>query len=459
MPGGSPLQRGIAVSFKDLERWDLKSAIAAAFRNAHPDFVPFGRYAEECTEMVRPFDEPEKLWPVYGVNNRGGVFFNHHQKGSEFNASYKRVRRDSFFHNPTRANVGSLGRVPEVEDDAITSPEYQVWRLKDPDWSPDYVEVLLQLPFFLRLVQVHRVGAVKERLYTQNLLQIPVPPHPRDFQQTIVDRWREAKKNVAEARAEASEKERGIALWLYAALGTPRPLVADKAPRCFALPWQEVDRWSYNYIVSSSQGLLGFQKSAFPIVPLGECLVDTGNGYCIKPVGGPTPYRMLKLNALTPAGLDLDKTKYVDVPEKIAKRFSLRKDDLLVCRSNAYEYVGKCALVVEDAPDVLFPDIIIRARLNDSVLTEYVRELVETPLGRSFFQVCSRRAVGGMWKIGAKDIRRFPLPLPPMDKQREIVEQLTKLRREVAIVNEAADRLAEQTKAEIEAMVLGTKKV
>ena len=451
--------RALAVTFKDLARWDIKTAVAAAFRNTHPNFVPLGRHAEEATAMVRPYDEPEKEWPVYGVNNRGGVFFSHHQKGADFKAPYKRIRRDWFFHNPTRANVGSLGRVPEVEEDAITSPEYQVWRITDSDWSPDFVEILLQLPFFLRLVQVHRVGAVKERLYTQNLLHIPVPPHPRDLQHLIVARWRAAQEEVAEARATADGKERGIALWLYDELGTPRPADAVRLPRGFALPWQRVDRWSYNYIVRSRQGLLGFQESRFPIVPLGQCLVDTGNGYCIKPVTGPTPYRMLKLSALTPAGLDLKKTKYVDVPEKIAKRFSLRKDDLLVCRSNAYEYVGKCALVTEDAPGVLFPDIIIRVRLNEQVFPEYARELVETPLGRSYFQVCSRRAVGGMWKIGAEDIRSFPLPLPPLDRQREIVRQLATLREEVARVNEGAERLADKTKADVEAMILGAKVV
>lgn len=459
MAFGSSLPRAVAVRFKDLERWDIKSAVAAAFRNAHPGFVPFGRFIEESTEMIRPFDDPEKMWPVYGVNNRGGVFFNHHQKGSEFNAPYKRIRRDWFFHNPTRANVGSLGRVPEVEEDAITSPEYQVWKIKDPDWLPEFVEILIQLPIFLRLVQVHRVGAVKERLYTQNLLQIPVPPQQRDFQQAIMARWRAAQEKVAAARTEAEEKERGIAQFLYEALATPKPVEGNKAPRYMVLMWQDVKRWSYNYIVRSRQGLLGFQKSSFPIVPLGECLVDTGNGYCIKPVTGPTPFKMLKLNALTSSGLDLDKTKFVDVPKKTAERFSLRKNDLLICRSNAYEYVGKCALVEEDVPGILFPDIIIRARLNGKVLPDFVRELIETPLGRSFFQVNSRRAVGGMWKIGAEDIRSFPLPLPRLDVQQEIVDRISAIRREVARRHELADRMAEETKTEVEDMILGTKKV
>ncbi len=66
----------------------------------------------------------------YGVNNKAGVFLSSRSRGRTFNAPYKRIRKDWFFHNPTRCNVGSLGIVPEVPADAITSPEYQVWRLK-----------------------------------------------------------------------------------------------------------------------------------------------------------------------------------------------------------------------------------------------------------------------------------------------------------------------------------------
>lgn len=46
------------------------------------------------------------------------------------------------------------------------------------------------------------------------------------------------------------------------------------------------------------------ENGKYPIVPLSECLVDTMNGYCIKPVAGPTPHKMLKLNALRPEGLE-----------------------------------------------------------------------------------------------------------------------------------------------------------
>jgi type I restriction enzyme, S subunit len=183
------------------------------------------------------------------------------------------------------------------------------------------------------------------------------------------------------------------------------------------------------------------------------------NGYCIKPVAGPTEHKMLKLNALDPAGLNLTASKFIIIPKKIADRFSIHKDDLFICRSvGSYNHVAKCAMAKDDAPNTVFPDIMIRVRLKESLLPAFVCEVVQTPLGRSFFQSNARTAVG-MWKIGAEDVANFPIPVPPLAVQEKIVESIAAQRREIARAREAADCLAHNIDAEIEAMILGTKTI
>jgi len=162
-----------------------------------------GEFIEEATDLCRPADEPDKDWPVYGVNNKEGVFLNSHQKDATFNAPYKRIGKDWFFHNPTRCNVGSLGIVPNVPADAITSPEYQVWRLKadiPEPMLPGYVACLIQTPFFLDLVQFNRVGAVKQRMYTENLMQVRIPYLPVEEQQRCASAREKALTALASAR-------------------------------------------------------------------------------------------------------------------------------------------------------------------------------------------------------------------------------------------------------------------
>ena len=204
--------RYFSLTLKDLTAWDAKSGRAASFRLACQSFRPMGDFIEEATELVRPTDEPEKDWPVYGVNNKEGVFLNSHQKGATFNSPYKRIRKEWFFHNPTRCNVGSLGIVPEVPADAITSPEYQVLRLKPgiPEpMLPGYVACLIQTPFFLDLVQFNRVGAVKQRMYTENLMQVRIPYLPVPEQQRYADAREQALVQfaAAKARLEAAREE------------------------------------------------------------------------------------------------------------------------------------------------------------------------------------------------------------------------------------------------------------
>jgi restriction endonuclease S subunit len=196
-------RRALTLSWDKLESWDVKSSRAAAFKLANPAFKPLSEYAEEATELARPKLEPEKDWPVYGVNNKEGVFFSDYQKGADFNASYKRIRKDWFFHNPTRSSVGSLGIVPEVPEDAITSPEYQVWRIHN-GLQTGFAAVMITTEYFIKLIQFNRVGAVKQRLYVENLLSIPIPEIPEEFQREVADEREKALASIAEARAKVA---------------------------------------------------------------------------------------------------------------------------------------------------------------------------------------------------------------------------------------------------------------
>jgi type I restriction enzyme S subunit len=143
------------------------------------------------------------------VNNRDGVFLNEFRLGVEFNQNQKHIEKDWFFHNPTRANVGSIGRVLEVEANAITSPEYQVWKLlPDSKFSADFMEIVIRTPMFLDQVKIHRVGAVKERLYVDNLREILVPIIDDLEQSEIVAEVRAAYLALHEARIELKNAQK-----------------------------------------------------------------------------------------------------------------------------------------------------------------------------------------------------------------------------------------------------------
>ena len=196
-------------NYKNTQQWDVKAGRAAAFITANPDFIRLGAFTEECTETVRPWDDPEKEWPIYGVNNKEGVFLSSMQSGKEFNAPYKKIEKNWFFHNPTRANVGSLGIVPEVPSDAITSPEYQVWRLKG-GFLPDFMALVLRTNYFLALVDFNRVGGVKQRMYYANLAEIRLPEIPKEVQKNFADRRQKILVNITATNEKLAQRKKDI---------------------------------------------------------------------------------------------------------------------------------------------------------------------------------------------------------------------------------------------------------
>ncbi len=199
----------LPVRWRDLDRWDVKRARAAIYRARHPNYRLLGEYIEDATILVRPWEEPDKKWPVYGVNNRDGVFFSHYQQGAAFKSSYKLIQAGWFFHNPTRSAVGSLGMVPQVPDHAITSPEYQVWRVTG-GIVPEYLAAVLATDFFVQLLQLYRTGAVKQRLYVENLKEIPLLVPTEVEQQRLAERYQQARADIEQAQRGLLDVERQL---------------------------------------------------------------------------------------------------------------------------------------------------------------------------------------------------------------------------------------------------------
>ncbi len=198
--------RYLSAQFGVLSQWDTKGGRAASFITANPDFIRLGDFTEEGIESVRASDESEKEWPIYGVENKTGVFLSTMQLGKDFNMSYKKIEKDYFFHNPTRASVGSLGIVGDVPKDALTSPEYQVWKLTG-GFLPDFMALLIRTTYFLSLVAFNRVGGVKQRMYYSNLAEIRLPLIEMSVQEDFARRRTEILAKIDSANTELAKRK------------------------------------------------------------------------------------------------------------------------------------------------------------------------------------------------------------------------------------------------------------
>jgi len=286
-------------------------------------------------------------------------------------------------------------------------------------------------------------------------LKIPIPP--LSVQQKIVAYWEAAQIRYDEALKNASILLEEVEKEFLEALGLMKPK-RTLLPKIMTVLFKDISRWSvmFNQLAISS---VDMTSGRYPAVPLQECIEDITNGYCIRPVKKKTAHKMLKLNALQPTSLDLTETKYVKISDGIGKRFQIAKGDLLICRSvGSYSHIAKCALVTEDHPDIVFPDIMIRVRFNKRILPAYAREVIQSSIGRAWFQQNARTAVG-MWKIGGSDINEFPMPLPDLSIQRKLVDEISDRRQMITASKISEMQKFQQANIEIERMVRGFQQV
>lgn len=455
--------RAFAVWWKDLERWVIPASLL--LRQTLPagwTSVRIGTLVHQVTTRIKA--DPETEYKMAGVRWYGeGVFHRETVRGDGMSANnVTPLVPGALIYNRLFAWKVSFAVVPTELADCYVSNEFPQFI---PDTSrilPDYLYLFCTREATIRAVNAASTGSAavsRNRFKEEHFLGFEIPLPPLVEQRAIVTHWRKAQDKIAAARERVKKLDTKLPYIVYQELGTPSPAAGKSTEKCLVVNWNDLDRWSFNYVSRAIQNLLGFAKSKFPIEPLGLHLLETMNGYCVKPVAEPTPHKMLKLNALHPNGLDLSASKFIRIPEKIANRFSVHKGDLFICRSvGSYSHVAKCALAKEHAPNVVFPDTMIRVRFKETLLSEYVGEIVQTPLGRSFFQSNARTAVG-MWKIGAEDIASFPIPIPPLAVQQQIMERVAAGRAEIARERDIAENLAKVIHAEIEAMILGTQSV
>ncbi|MEN8262248.1 MAG: N-6 DNA methylase [Nitrospirota bacterium] len=166
----------------------------------------------------------------------------------------------------------------------------------------------------------------------------------------------------------------------------------------------------------------------WPIVELREVLdVKPKNGYSGSPVPYETSLKVLSLSATTSGSLNTKQFKYLDEDISENADCRCRKGDIYLQRGNTKELVGTAALFDLDSSDFIYPDLMIRIRANKKkILTKYLLHVLQSLSVREFITANAVGAAGSMPKINQGIVLRIPTPLPSLEAQQHIVEEIEK---------------------------------
>ena len=138
-----------------------------------------------------------------------------------------------------------------------------------------------------------------------------------------------------------------------------------------------------------------------------------------------TGSRTLTLSAVTQGMFSEKYTKMTSANRERVKNLWLRHGDILVERSNTPDLVGISALY--DGPDnwAIYPDLLIRVRINDEVLSDYISLVLSSSRVREFYRNSARGLSGSMPKIDQGVIESTQIPVPPKEEQQRMVTDVT----------------------------------
>jgi len=137
----------------------------------------------------------------------------------------------------------------------------------------------------------------------------------------------------------------------------------------------------------------------------------------------------LRLTATTSGELRLDENavKRVHIMPPPDSRYWLRPGDLLVQRANALEHVGAAAIFDGEEQRYIYPDLMMKIRIEDELTRRYVWRYLNSPSARRYLQERATGTSGSMPKITGHVLSNLPVPLAPRSQMGQILDSIDQI--------------------------------
>ncbi len=173
------------------------------------------------------------------------------------------------------------------------------------------------------------------------------------------------------------------------------------------------------------------------------------NGLSQKPSQEPIGFPILRINAVRPMSVNLDEVRYLQISESIAADYFLENGDLLATRYNgSVDLLGVFGVVRSLTTQTLHPDKLIRIK---PVLACHLADWIEISAAtfESRRHIVSRvKTTAGQTGISGEDVKKMPIPLPPLAEQLFTIDDIKKLLPEISAQTNYIERALKQSTAQ-----------
>ena len=432
------------VLFRDFSKWDVKQFFMKQIKSSYP-ITFLSELLNEETEKKKLSKFPNEDFGILGISNEEGMFDAYTEKGKNINQPYKIIKNDFIAYNPYRVNVGSIGIKKEHLKNEYISNAYVVFSTKE-NLLADYLFLLMHTEKFNQLIRDNTTGSVRQTLSFENLgkIAIPVPSIPE--QKAIVQKYQDTI-----SKAEAIEKEANFLLNDSHLYFDSLLQIEDIKPSFVSglnfIHYKNIDLWGIDKNLCRKT----IRNKKYKTVPL-ENLCSVGSGG--------TPSRNHS-EYYRDGNIPWIKTTEVideiisDTEEKITQK-GLENSSAKLYEANSLII----AMYGQGKTRGRTAKLNVRATTNQAcaVLYDINENLVNIDYLWFYFQneyerIRELASGNNQPNLNAGMIKTYPIVLPPLPVQNEIVEHINQIKAQVKDLRQQAKELREKAKLEFERSV------
>lgn len=188
----------------------------------------------------------------------------------------------------------------------------------------------------------------------------------------------------------------------------------------------------------------------WPVVELGSVVQGTQYGLSIN-AGSEGQYPMLRMMNIEDGLCVENDIKYVELNDNDFKAYRLIHSDVLFNRTNSYELVGRTGVYELDG-DHVFASYLVRIKtIPEKLEPKFLTLYLNSDFGRRQVLAYATKAVSQA-NVNASNLLHVRLPLPPLDVQKQLLDEIAKVKtaKKIAMGRRAsADEMKKQLYAEI----------
>jgi type I restriction enzyme S subunit len=446
--------RAFAVCWKDFDHWQVRALWLALTNKSRWSTIRLGDVATVRNEVIPDAEIRDGNVSLLDriSFDEGRVFFG---KRTKTRMVQFRARPGDIVVSKINARKRAIGIVQDGTDVGVSIH----FRALIPDTAKVeayFLWAALRSTYCTKQFEVETGGQGKGEISEERLLAIAVPLPPMATQKAIIAHWRKAQDEIAAARERVEKQKVAIDVRFFADLGLRSPDQLSM-PKAFGVVWGDFLRWGVRFNQLNQAGA-DITQGTFPVVELDSILAVVQYGTSAKANSNGNGVPILRISNIKEGAIDLSELKHIPLLKKTIEGLLLQDGDVLIIRtSGSRDLVGTCA-VFRGKGNFIFASYLIRLRFDaQQVFPEFVSWFLNSPLGRQQVNAVSRQIMQN--NINSEELRGLQIPLPPLSVQKQIMERVAAGREEIAREREAADRLARVITTEVEALILGTRRV